>query len=680
MRVALWSRSYEDVRSGDFEPLREVELAEQPDGTGAFELSAPPGPFVLSVITKANGLASSVLYGSLGAGASLLDLELTVRETTRPLEGKFVGRDLPHPEALFIDALPLRWREVLEDRRSSALSREHVGVRLTPGPDHRFTFDRALAEEWTLRYGAFGRRHGSVGVAADQTAVELRLEAIADLEVRLELEGDVDESSIEVRALQGGDQESASTEGRRARFRTLFEDEPLAVLAWSAECGPTAVSFDSVEDAQGAVIRLTPGAPLSGRVLASDGSPCGDAYVRVTGGPALHPPVVRGSTEVLALADVARARTDPEGRFRYPALPEGAYALEVTPAIVAPRETFDERRTGPREHQLLLTAPAAGALAVEVFDLLSREPIEEFELWMTRRQDDEGRRGWRVDARRGESVELAGGRYMLRVAAEGYGPTELELSVESGQRTARTVLLTPTAAATLQFVDEVGSPLPLLEFQLIGPSGKLVLSRVTGDRVMSGSFWTNDSGVAALTHVPTGWCRVEPRADDVREGEAGRTFEPASIWIPRDRSEPIRCTLAVRSVRAEAPRFAVLTVRGAERYSSGRLETPSSPDELPPVSALPSRMTLEVRRPNGTAFSTSTLQVQGETVRVTTTSSGSESSSEFFTTIGIAPVRLLVPSKLDGITLFVESPNGSASIPFPDSLAPREQPWVLVLE
>ena len=679
--LCCWRGTYGDVRRGHLVPALRFELADGIEGTHAFEISVPDGPFVLSVHPAEEGLVSSVLDGRLGEGAEVGGLELDVREASRPLRGRFIGAGLPDSGSLFVEAFPADWKSVLEDGDSRVRHRDQMGVRLSPDADHRFTVTRSLAAAWTLRFGAFERRHGSLRIEADVNDIELQLEPTARLTVTVVPEVGIEPSSMQVVALQAGHREAAALSGPAASFRSLAPNEPLAIVLWSKECPPAQYSFDSVSEAQGAVLRLEPGEPLVGRVLRADLTPCAQAAVLVEGGPDIEPPFVRASMPLLDIAEARIVRTDADGRFRFDALREGEHTLRVRPVGAVPPEAFPDLHTGEVEHELRLTSERSGELVLEAVDRLSGNRIERFTLGVHRKRAEGAEpgtsTGWRLDGRSGTASELTAGEYGLEINARGYGPRSLEVTIASDERLERRVLLAPTSEASLEMRDEFGSPIPLLHFQLLGEDQEPVRSRVKGRRGTRGDFVTDESGIARLLDVPAGWWLVQPGR---RTGPIGQPpLEPTWIWVPSEGVDVIPCTLPTGDQEPARDQRTHFLVACQSPFSSGKVTPFDQDGELPLLDRLPSEMRFEVCRSDGTVHSTSTYVRGDRSSQVTYSSAGTSGTQQYSGDLSFAAIPLLLPRGSDSVVLRITSSGGAATVPLPQTSGLDLGPSMIVL-
>ena len=91
-------------------------------------------------------------------------------------------------------------------------------------------------------------------------------------------------------------------------------------------------------------------------------------------------------------------------------------------------------------------------------------------------------------------------------------------------------------------------------------------------------------------------------------------------------------------------------------------------------------MTFEVRLPSGAVFSTSTLEVGGDSIQVEFESPTASQLRTYPKNLGLAVVTLALPLNIEGASIAVKCANGSASIPFPASWSSQKRPFTLVLE
>lgn len=376
--LALWTAVYRDIVEGQLSPTRKIELSDPQDGDFEFEVRVPPGVFLLSTWSETDGARGTVLSGRLVEGAEIGDLELTVPPSQAELTGRFVGEGLPDPSALYVAAQPSIWKSVYKRDGSSISSRGQMGIRLEPDDDYRFTIRRAPNTRYALSYGAFGRMHGSRAIDPETSEVELRLDPTAELVVRVRLEDGSEPASLQVRALQGMYRGQGDLKGSTVRFGGLHPARPFALVCWSERCPPIPFLFPSIPEAQDALLNLPFGAPLSATIVDSELEPCGGARVKILGGPVVGPPHANWEVNLFDLTGIDRRVADANGRFRYNALDEGQYTLEVEPQRIAPAETFAGLATGEQEHRLVLRAPPSGELAAEVVDMLTGAPLERF--------------------------------------------------------------------------------------------------------------------------------------------------------------------------------------------------------------------------------------------------------------------------------------------------------------
>lgn len=690
--LALWTTVYRDVVRGQLSPTREIELSDPQDGDYPFEVRVPAGVFLLSAWSETDGARGTVLSGRLVEGAEIGDLELTVPPSQLELTGRFVGEGLPDPSALYVAARPSMRKSVHERDGSRISSRGQLGVRLEPDGDYRFTIWRAPNTRYGLSYGAFGRTHGSRAIDPETSEVELRLDPTAELVVRVQLEDGSEPASLQVRALQDKYREQGDLEGSTVRFGGLHPARPFALVCWSERCPPTPFLFPSIPDAQDALLSLPLGAPLSATIVDSELQPCGGARVRIVGGPVVGPPHANWEVNLLDLTGLDRRVADANGRFRYNALDEGQYTLEVEPQRIAPAETFAGLATGEQEHRLVLRAPPSGELAAEVVDMLTGAPLERFTVSASHihvgdQPPPVARPGFRLTTARGEAVEMAAGDYGVGFRAPGYEMVEREVPIKRRQRTSVTVALRPASRVRLLVRDEAGEPVRRLPFFLIGPDGTRVMCGVNGNTSgLTDGFELDDQGAVVLGAVPAGWCQLEPFSRMYANGvNVPPRVESGSVWIPAGGDVEVTCTLATRDPAltpdAPAPKktSAPFLVLCPGAFSSGEIRSFEIGDAAPGEAPLPERIQFEVRLPGGRTYSTSIVQRVGDEWKLYYSSATTSSEMSYGQDLGFLMAMLLIPENLKGVTIAVTSANGSAEVPLPPSWTPEGTESVLVL-
>ncbi|MCA8959225.1 MAG: sigma-70 family RNA polymerase sigma factor [Planctomycetes bacterium] len=418
-----------------------------------------------------------------------------------------------------------------------------AGLRVDESRVLRATHPQYLMAEIDVTPGAGVTDVGTLQLARGATVRGVVLDAdrgepVARAQVRLsEAREGGDNLEMQILADMGG--EFAMLSGGKSYSATTDDEGRYEILAVEAgefrlhtraqghapyQSDPFGVSGDDVIERE---VRLGGGLGISGVVFDTADRPVVGALVEVS---RFEPPSVFFR---------ASAKTDEEGRFRLSGLDPANYTVKASSGNLAPA-VMDEVAAGEGDVRLVLAERAV--VSGIVIDQATGQPVPEFTVKAERSvsvsdhgsfdfNDLDFGPGSRFKDPGGRFVlkDLAPGKVVLRVTAEGFVVSEQELEVRAGESQELEIVLDIGGAVDGYVRDSDGKPVPGVVVQRVRKTGSsMVTARVSvvadgdGESVSSFSLGsdpgsnekTDENGYFLLSGLPVGDVDLEFSSSD----------------------------------------------------------------------------------------------------------------------------------------------------------------------